>query len=181
LFAALDGQAAAASRWTDGSRPRESITWTEAAAFCASRGARLPTEAEWEYAARGPESWLYPWGNRFMADQTVYGRNSGGHTAEVGSRPGGVSWVGALDMSGNVWEWVADWHDSAYYATLGDHAVNPPGPRSGRGRVIRGGSFSDATYFFGYDFLLRESFRTWSSPGSGLNSLGFRCVRALQP
>jgi len=76
-------------------RPRESVGWLEAEAYCESRGARLPTEAEWEYAARGPDGLVYAWGNGFIGDNVVYDGNSGGQTADVGSRPDGVSWVGA--------------------------------------------------------------------------------------
>ncbi|HEC21824.1 MAG TPA: TIR domain-containing protein, partial [Chloroflexi bacterium] len=88
-------------------QPRNCVNWFEAVAHCESRGARLPTEAEWEYAARGPDGLLYPWGDEFVALNAVYGDDSGGRPAVVGSRPGGVSWVGALDMSGNLWEWVS--------------------------------------------------------------------------
>jgi formylglycine-generating enzyme required for sulfatase activity len=177
-FAAFEGQAAEASYEKDDNRPRENVTWPEASTFCERRESRLPTEAEWEYAARGSEGWVYPWGDRFVADHSVYGRNSGNQTAGVGSKPGGASWVGVLDLSGNVWEWVADWYDGTYYAALADAVVNPAGPSSGNARVLRGGSYFDVDYGFGYDFLLRESFRTWSSPVSRLSSLGFRCARS---
>ncbi|TVR19435.1 MAG: hypothetical protein EA396_12540, partial [Anaerolineaceae bacterium] len=90
--------------WSGDDLPRESVNWFDARDFCEARGGRLPTEAEWEYSARGPDGWIYPWGNEFFANNVV---NSGGRTADVGSRPGGVSWVGALDMSGNVWEWTS--------------------------------------------------------------------------
>jgi formylglycine-generating enzyme required for sulfatase activity len=93
--------------WNNGSdHPREYIYWSEAQAYCQQRGGRLPTGAEWEYAARGPDNLEYPWGNSFVANNAVYSENARGTTAPVGSRPGGASWVGAEDMSGNVWEWV---------------------------------------------------------------------------
>jgi formylglycine-generating enzyme required for sulfatase activity len=89
-------------------RPRESVDWFAAAEHCAVRGARLPTEAEWEYAARGPSAWVYPWGNDFVDANAVSSwENTVRRTAPVGSRPGGASWVGALDISGNVWDWTS--------------------------------------------------------------------------
>src|SRR5262245_47245916 len=105
-FKQFKGKAAKFSHWTGDKRPRDSITWFEARDFCALRGARLPTETEWEYAARGPDSLQYPWGNTFDAKNAVYSK-SGGQTADVGSKPGGVSWVGALDMAGNIWQWTS--------------------------------------------------------------------------
>lgn len=106
-FTRLNGQANRPSNWNGNKRPRESITWSEARDFCASRGAQLPTEAEWEYAARGPDDWSYPWGNNFNPANTVHIGNSGSQTADVGSKPGGNSWVGATDMAGNVWQWTS--------------------------------------------------------------------------
>lgn len=80
-------------------RPVENITWFEAHTFCELRDTRLPTEAEWEYAARGPDNLNYPWGNEFEEDFVVYQNNSDDQTATVGSRTPGASWVGTLDMS----------------------------------------------------------------------------------
>ena len=89
------------------------VSWNDAQAFIAALNRleggtryRLPTEAEWEYAARGPDGLAYPWGDEFSPDLAVWEENAGGATAEVGSKPNGASWVGALDMSGNVWEWA---------------------------------------------------------------------------
>ena len=170
-FAAFEGQAALASHWPDDNRPREHISWNEAHDFCESRGGRLPTEAEWEYAARGPDGWVYPWGNELDEDKVVDWNNSVGITAVVGSRPDGASWVGALDMSGNVWEWVADWYDADYYATLPEEAHYPLGPTTGHDRVLRGGSFNyppvDA----------RASNRAWNPPDDTTWDIGFRCIR----
>jgi formylglycine-generating enzyme required for sulfatase activity len=87
-------------------RPRENLTWFEARDFCQSQGWRLPTEAEWEYVARGPDSLIYPWGNELITDNLIFDQNSNNQTFDVASRPAGVSWVGAYDMSGNVYEWT---------------------------------------------------------------------------
>ncbi len=172
-FAAFNGQAADIPAFFGSDRPRERITWTEAQLFCANRGARLPTEAEWEYAARGPDALLYPWGSHFASDNLVWSEKPGTVTAGVGSKPLGVSWVGALDMSGNVWEWVTDWYDIAYYGTLADGAVNPPGPASGGGRVLRGGAWDN---YDAADF--RTAFRFRLNPDTTLGNLGFRCARS---
>jgi sulfatase modifying factor 1 len=152
-------------------QPINQVTWLQARDYCTWRGMRLPTEAEWEYTARGPDSLAYPQGNEFVKDDAVYGANSSA-TAEVGSKPGGASWVGALDMSGNVWEWVADWYDAGYYGTLEDGAINPSGPADGSARVIRGGSFVDSDYF------LRAAARSRLNPDNGANDTGFRCARS---
>ncbi len=135
-------QYGSSGRWSGDGLPRESVTWLEASDFCEARGAQLPTEAEWEYAARGPDSLVYPWGNEFVADNAVYGSNSGGVTATVatvGSRPGGASWVGALDMSGNVWEWTSTiYNDFTYPYDATDGRENADAIAD---RVVRGGSF----------------------------------------
>jgi len=154
-------------------QPRNCVTWINALAHCEARGARLPTEAEWEYAARGPDGLIYPWGNDFVADNVVYEGNSSGQTANVGSRPGGVSWVGALDMSGNVLEWVNDWYLETYYGLLVDGAVNPQGPGSVYGRVLRGG------WWYADSYNLRAANRDVGIPDGGLILNGFRC--ALSP
>jgi len=136
---------------------------------------QLPTEAQWEYAARGPDGLIYPWGNEFVEENVVYSGNSDGHTQPVGSRPKGASWVGAVDMSGNVWEWVADWYQADYYAILRDGVVNPQGPAEGNWRVLRGGSWR-------YDQgLARAAFRGRPDPFSRLDGSGFRVVCARPP
>jgi formylglycine-generating enzyme required for sulfatase activity len=120
------------------------VDWQQASDFAAWIGGSLPTEAQWEFAGRGPEGLVYPWGDDFVADQVVYGINSGGQTAKVGSKPGGASWVGALDMSGNVWEWVADWYNYDTYQSesmAGKVSLEPAGPGVGSRRSSRGGGF----------------------------------------
>jgi formylglycine-generating enzyme required for sulfatase activity len=152
--------------------PREGITWFEAKVFCEARGARLPTEAEWEYAARGPSNFSYPWGYLFFTDYAVYSRNRNSQTAPVGSKPMGASWVGALDMSGNVWEWVSTIYDEKKFPY-------PYKPDDGREnmddrtsfRVMRGGSWFDS---FGF---LRSANRHSNSPDQKSSLTGFRCAR----
>jgi formylglycine-generating enzyme required for sulfatase activity len=163
-FSKFGGQAAQASYFSGDTLPREQIAWAEADAFCQKRGARLPGEAEWEYAARGPDGLVYPWGNTFVADNVVYSGNSS-QTAAVGSRPGGASWVGALDLSGNVWEWVNDWYGT-YQLT---DQVNPTGAGSGTYRVLRGGSWN-----FNDDYT-RAANRTGYTPDGRYFNDGFRC------
>lgn len=151
-------------------RPVERITWFEARDFCELRDARLPTEAEWEYAARGPDSLVYPWGNEFIADNVVYERNSNGRTAEVGSRRGGASWVGALDMSGNVWEWTLfEYRDYLY-----DSADGRENTSADSRRVVRGGSWHDDANG------LRVTYRGVNDPSFMYVYLGFRCVRPYE-
>jgi formylglycine-generating enzyme required for sulfatase activity len=101
--------------FTGPNRPRDTVSYPEAVSHCASRGARLPTEAEWEYAARGPNSWMYPWGNSFEHNFVVYTASADFETADVGSRPEGASWVGAVDLSGNLWEWTSSIYNEDYY------------------------------------------------------------------
>ena len=172
-FAALSGQAKHGPYRAERDHPMEQISWIEAQAFCESRGAHLPTEAEWEYAARGPDSLTYPWGNEFISDNVVWNQNSSRQTAEVGSQAAGASWVGALDLSGNVWEWVADWYAEAYYATLPDSVVNPTGPGSGEFRGMRGGSWSNDD-----PDDLRAARRSNWNPTYWASDVGFRCVRS---
>lgn len=174
-FAVFNGQAALASQWTESNRPRESITWFEAVAFCELRGARLATEAEWEYVARGPDGLIYPWGNEWQPGKVVWSGNSNDQAANVGSRPTGASWVGAVDMSGNVWEWVADWYDADHFEILPDDIVNPPGPESGEYRVLRGGSWVSTVTA---EDVFRATNRYFRNPYLSNFNFGFRCARS---
>jgi formylglycine-generating enzyme required for sulfatase activity len=156
--------------------PVNCVDWSQASEFCRWAGKRLPTEAEWERAARGVEGGLYPWGNEPEASCTHAvmvedGGNGCGtdQTWPVGSKPKGLSPVGALDMAGNVWEWTADWY--AHYSA-GSQSVNPRGPDSGTERVIKGGSWDDQS---GAP-ILRAAARVGNAPETSGRYLGFRCA-----
>ena len=118
--------------------PRNNVTWYEAEAYAYWRAGRLPTEAEWEYAARGPDSLIYPWGNEFDVSICNVVQSSG--LKPVGSYPRGSSWVGAMDMAGNVMEWVQDWYDIDYYKLK--VSDDPQGPETGQVKVEKGGWFN---------------------------------------
>ncbi len=166
-FAAFDGQAEAAPVWKEGDLPRHDITWYEAQEFCESREARLPTEAEWEYAARGPEGWVYPWGNDFVPENIVVFDT----TIGIARYTGDISWVGARDLEGSVEEWVADWYAMDYSAAMESGVLNPTGPEDGMGMVHRGGSPGD-------EYRRHVTMRKWDTPDFTWVTLGFRCARS---
>jgi formylglycine-generating enzyme required for sulfatase activity len=155
------------------------VSWYDTQAYCAWVGRQLPTEAEWEYAARGPKGNIYPWGNEFNGTRLNFcDRNctqkwknvnyGDGYvtTAPVGSYEAGGSWCGALDMAGNVWEWVSDWY-SNYPPAM---QTNPAGPATGDTKVVRGGSWYDTLTF------VRAANRVGELPSNRTGHRGFRCV-----
>lgn len=150
------------------------VDWSSAAAYCAWAGGHLPTEAQWEYAARGISGWIYPWGNTFECTRGNFGASgemSGcdnyQKTAPAGSFPGGTSWVGARNLAGNVREWVNDWYGS--YPTFPQ--TDPTGRAGGDERVFRGGSFHTGGQYG------RASYRSSYVPTFSSWNLGFRCAR----
>jgi formylglycine-generating enzyme required for sulfatase activity len=157
-------------------RPIVNVTWDEAAAFCEFCGGRLPTEAEWEYAARGgKEDTIYPNGASISRDEANYGSVGGKdlwhYAAPVGSFQAGA--YGLYDMAGNVWEWCSDWLYEDYYRNSPE--MDPQGPESGVARAARGGSWG-----FGPKYL-RISIRVRAAPGDRSEDMGFRCVLPTMP
>lgn len=149
--------------------PAGCVTWSQANAYCSWAGKRLPSEAEWEKAARGEASNKYPWGASEPSCSLANIAGCGDALRPVGSFGDGASPYGALDMAGNVVELVADWYADAYYAE--SPAADPKGPATGKRYGGRGGGFkSDA------DFV-RASKRDWYDPTDAAPSLGFRCAR----
>jgi len=149
--------------------PVENVSWEDAVEYARRVGGRLPTEAEWEYAARGgTQSRGYRYsGSNNLDEIGWYNNNSGSKTHPVGQKQ--PNELGLYDMSGNVWEWCEDWYSSEYYQN--SPQVEPKGPSSGTDRVLRGGSWRDS------DIGCRQTNRSRDRPAFRLHLIGFRCVR----
>lgn len=152
--------------------PINCVSWNDADAYCAWRGLRMPTEAEWERAARGDKLTLYPWGDDAPTCATAVLDGCAPSTMAVGSAVDGISPFGVGDMVGNVSEWVGDYYDPDYFAASAGED-NPQGPESGTQRVLKGSAFTVPANFPAN----RISKRTPSAPDTALRIYGIRCAR----
>ena len=162
--------------------PIVNVTWFDAKAYANWAGVKLPTEAQWEFAARGALGKNYPWGGQANDIDPYNGwddtkcanyfnsLSKGLSTCPVGSFPAGASWCGAQDMAGNVWQWCADWYGNYSVGPV----TNPTGPATGNGHVQRGGSWINGS--FAYNDCHRSSYRTDVKPSEHRSDAGFRCV-----
>ena len=189
-FCAATGREFTSEGYQGDQHPVIWVSWEDATAYCDHYGLTLPTEAQWEYAARGPERRVFPWGDEWDPAKlcTRGNRGPGGTTFPVGSFPGGGSWCGALDLAGNVLEWCADGYDPTYYRR--SPARNPIADpvmervmvvviervviQCAGYRVVRGGS-----WYSGYAMRFRGAFRDSAHPAASGDICGFRCARMV--
>ncbi|MGP0566441.1 MULTISPECIES: formylglycine-generating enzyme family protein [unclassified Nitrospina] len=150
--------------------PVEKVTYFQAVSYCSKVGKRLPTEAEWEKAARGGTQTPYHWGKDLIDFYAWYGNNSGGRTQPVGQRR--PNSFGLYDMTGNVWEWVSDWYSRDYYKIA--PAKNPRGPDAGTLKSVRGGGWG------GPPELQAHAYRDYKEPDTRYINVGFRCAKDAQ-
>ena len=156
-------------KWQD-NQPIVNVSWNDAKAYASWAGMALPTEAQWEKAARGTDGRIFPWGNAWDSSKLQSSNIvAATQTASVGSFPAGASPYGCQDMAGNVWEWCNDFYGADYYQSSPPN--NPYGPASGTARVLRGGSLAENN-----QNNFRTSYRAFYDPSSKLNMAGFRCV-----
>jgi sulfatase modifying factor 1 len=155
--------------WQD-DHPMVNVNWEYACEYARWAGAALPTEAQWEYAARGTDGRLFPWGNEWDPEKCRHSVSAAKvGVSTVGSYLPGASPFGVLDMAGNVWEWTADWYDQGFYRV--SPRENPTGPDWGTHRVLRGGSWGNTDP---RDY--RTTVRVQCDPGARGPSIGFRCI-----
>jgi formylglycine-generating enzyme required for sulfatase activity len=148
--------------------PVDLVSWDDASQYCRWAGKHLPSEAQWEKAARGTDGRIFPWGNEWDPARVNSLLTNLYAPVAAGSYPDGASPYGAMEMAGNVWEWVADWYDEDYYSQ--SPRGNPTGPATGKAKIIRGGGYGV------YDAAMRTTIRRDLFPLEEATYIGFRCA-----